>query len=336
MLRVGRWVMWCALAQVAGSAYSIAEAQFAPHKLFTETSHDFGSVARAAKVEHAFVVKNTTKEDLHIAHVRSSCGCTQPRIYRETIKAGETGAIIAAFNTHGFTGHRSAQVTVTFDKPFYTEVQLSVKGHIRTDVVVNPSQVALGAVDLGQTVEKKINIEYAGRNDWQILEVKPNTPWVEAEVKETARANGRVSYQLVVRLSGDAPVGYLRDQLQLTTNDRRATQFPVNVEGRITAELSVSPSDLSLGILQPGETVTRQIVVKGKRPFRIVGIDCPSDAFDFQPGDEAKTVHIIPLTFTAGPQVGKVKETIQIRTDLDDRSVQLTTHAQIAAPLAGN
>ena len=336
MLRVGRWVLWCALAQVAGSVGSIAEAQFSAQQLFLESSHDFGSVARAAKVEYAFVLRNTTTEDLHIAHVRSSCGCTQPRIYRDTIKAGGEGAVIAAFNTQGFTGHRSAQVTVTFDKPYFTEVQLSVHGHVRTDIVVNPSQVALGAVDLGQAVEKKINIEYAGRNDWQILEVKPSTPWVETEVHETARSAGRVSYELVVRLSGDAPVGYLRDQLQVTTNDRRATQFPVNVEGRIAAELSVSPADLSLGILQPGESVTRQIVVKSKRPFRILGIDCQSDAFSFQSGDEAKTVHIVPLTFTAGPHVGKITETIEIRTDLDDRSVHLTTHAQVAAPLAGN
>ena len=58
---------------------------------------------------------------------------------------------------------------------------------------------------------------------------------VDAQSAQGIGGNGRVSYELLVRLSGDAPVGYLRDQLQLTTNDRRATQFPVNVEGRIAA-----------------------------------------------------------------------------------------------------
>lgn len=193
-----------------------------------------------------------------------------------------------------------AQVTVTFDKPYYTEVQLSVRGHIRTDIVVNPSQVALGSVDFGQAAEKKINIEYAGRSDWKILEVKPSSPWITATVTETARTGGRVSYELAVSLSPDAPVGYVRDQLQITTNDRRATQFPVNVEGRVASELSVSPADVVLGLLQPGEEVTRQIVVKGKKPFRIVGIDCQSDAFSFHAGSEPKSVHVIPLTFTAG------------------------------------
>ena len=37
-------------------------------------------------------------------------------------------------------------MTVTIDKPFHAEVQLQVHGYIRTDVVVDPGQVALGLV----------------------------------------------------------------------------------------------------------------------------------------------------------------------------------------------
>src|SRR6202012_133635 len=97
--------------------------------MFADKSHDFGSVARAAKVEYAFVITNPYKEDIHISSVRSSCGCTSPGISKDTLKAGEKGAITAEFNTRAFSGQRGARVTVTIDKPMYAEVQLQVHGY---------------------------------------------------------------------------------------------------------------------------------------------------------------------------------------------------------------
>src|SRR5437764_536898 len=87
-----------------------ASAQDWAEKMFAETSHDFGAVARAAKVEHRFVLTNQYRDDVHIAGVRSSCGCTMPRIEKDTLKSREQGAIVAAFNTSAFSGQRSAQV----------------------------------------------------------------------------------------------------------------------------------------------------------------------------------------------------------------------------------
>ena len=40
--------------------------------MFDQTSHDFGVVARGAKVEYRFVVTNPYNEDLEIELVRSS------------------------------------------------------------------------------------------------------------------------------------------------------------------------------------------------------------------------------------------------------------------------
>jgi len=49
-------------------------------KMFKVTKHDFGTVARGAKSEFRFEFENIYEEDLHIAGVRSSCGCTSPVI----------------------------------------------------------------------------------------------------------------------------------------------------------------------------------------------------------------------------------------------------------------
>ena len=330
MFRIG---LFLALSLTA----NIVSAQQWAEKMFSERSFDFGTVARAGKVEHQFMITNLYKDDVHIASVRSSCGCTQPRISKDTLKSHEQGAVIAAFNTRAFSGQRGATVTVTIDRPKYAEITLNVKGYIRTDIVLDPSQVNFGSVGEGETSAKKIRIQYAGRNDWKITGANSVSPYLTADVKEISRSAGRATYELEVQLKEGAPAGYLQNQLLLTTNDRRGTKFPVNVEALIVSELTVSPTTLMLGTVPPGQKVTKQLVVKGAKPFKIIEIRCDNEAFTFQPSEESKNLHLVPVTFEAGEAPGKINQKIEIVTDLgEQKTATLSAIGQISAPLAGN
>ena len=94
-------------------------------KMFTVTSHNFGTVAKGSKTEYRFVFRNIYEENLHVVGVRTSCGCTSPTITKQDLATHETAEIVATFNTRTFLGQHGATLTVTFDKPFYAEVQLS-------------------------------------------------------------------------------------------------------------------------------------------------------------------------------------------------------------------
>ncbi len=311
----------------------LASGQEWARKMFNHTSHDFLGVARGSKVQHVFPLRNLYQEGVHISGVRSSCGCTSAEIAKDTLLTYEEGAIIATFNTRAFTGERGATLTVTFDKPYPAEVQLNVSGYIRTDVVLHPTGVEFGSVDFGDSQEKKIQIDYAGRSDWQITAIKSPNPSITAEAVQTNRGNNSVSYELLVRLAPDAPLGYLKEQLIIVTNDRRETQLPVDVEGQIVAPVTVSPASLFLGVLESGQKVTKQLIVRAKRPFRILAIDSPSGNFQFKTNDTAKLVHLIPVTFTAGDRPGKVSEKIRIQTDLgDDVVTECLAYAQVTVP----
>ncbi len=310
-----------AVACVISVCAATASAQQWAENMFSERSHDFGSVPRSAKVEHQFVVTNLYKDDVHIAGVRSSCGCTQPRILKDTLKTHEKGAIVAAFNTHAFSGQRGARVTVTIDRPKWAEIQLDVHGYIRTDLTLEPGEVNLGSVPEGQTADQKIQITHYGDSDWKITDAKSNSPNIETKLREVSRSGGRVTYELAVALQDDAPAGYLNDQLTLTTNDHSGA-FPVMVEGRVVAPLTVSPAALMIGSVVPGQKLTKQIVVKGTEPFTILDVQCddPSFAFDLDKAKQPKTVHLVPITITAGNTIGKFVRIIEIITDLDERS----------------
>lgn len=306
-----------------------ASAQEWAVKMFSETRHDFGTVARGAKAEYRFELQNLYKEDIHIASVRSSCGCTSPSIAQETLKTWEKGAIIAHFNTKSFTGHKHATVTVTIDKPYYAEVQLSVQGYIRGDVVFEPGEVNFGAVDPEKPSEQFVKVSFAGRSDWEIVDVRSANSKFEVELSDAERNGGQVTYNMLVRLLPGAPAGYLRDQLTIVTNDQSNRNIPLEVEGNVESLLTVSPSSLFLGVLEPGQKVTKQLVVRSKKPFKIMAINCKKGCFEIPSSSEAKTLHIIPITYTAERKPGAVAEKIEIVTDLATATCQATATIKV-------
>jgi hypothetical protein len=127
---------------------------------------------------------------------------------------------------------------------------------------------------------------------------------------------GRVSYTMLVRLKPGVPVGYLHDQLTIVTNDASNRSLDLPVEGRVVSPLEVRPAMLFLGVLKPGEVAQKQLFVVGTKPFKIVGVECAGDCFEFTIPDSANTRHLLPIRFTAGTQPGKFSQTIEIKTDL--------------------
>jgi len=291
-------------------------AQSWARKMFKVTKHDFGAVARGAKAEFKFSFENLYKEDVHVRSVRSSCGCTIPKISKKHLKTFEKSSIVAVYNTRSFLGKKNATITVTIDKPFYAEVQLNVTGYIRGDVVFNPGVVKMGEVEQGQQVVRKVTVEYAGRSSWKIVDVRSTNRHFEVALKELERSRSRVVYQMVVKLRSTAPAGYLQDQLTLVSDDTRRKTIPLHVEGRIRPALTVSPKSLYLGNVKSGDKIQKKLVVRGKKPFKVTAIHCQNADFKFELPKKAKKLHFIPVTYIAGDKTGKFSAAIRIETDL--------------------
>jgi len=303
-------------------------------KMFENTRHDFGTVARGAKSEYRFVLSNLYLEDVHIAGVRSSCGCTSVRIEKPLLKTYEKGAIVAHVNTDRFMGHKGATITVTFDKPYRAQVQLHVTSNIRSDVVFEPGSVQFGPVDQGIPGEKRVKVTYSGRSNWEIVDVTSTNPHFSVRMEAVKARQGQVIYELFVRLDGQTPPGYLNESLMLATNDPQMRQVPLAVEGIVQAGISVTPASLFMGVLQPGQKVTKQLVVRSKKPFRVLSVTCDEngDCFVFDPSTDTspKPIHLIPVTFVAGDEPGKVLRKIRIETDLENASPELSAYAVVA------
>lgn len=305
-------------ALISAVTSSLASGQEWARKMFTETTHDFGAVARGAETVHQFVIENKFVEDVHIAGVRASCGCTTPSISKATLKTWEKGAILARFNTDRFMGRKGATVTVTIDKPFFAEVQLSVTGYIRPDVVFNPGVVNFGSVDQSSGSDRRVQVSYAGRSNWTITDVLSANKALEVRLNDPARIGNKVTYDMDVHLKPGAEAGFFKDTLTLVTNDGRNSRLTLSMTGTVRSSLTISPSRLSLGELQPGQQVTKKVIVQSQNPFTVQAIDVGGQKSGFvaeMPPAVAKKVHVIPITFRSN-KAGQIEQQIAIDTNV--------------------
>ena len=253
-----------------------------------------------------------------IDSVRASCGCTIPSIEKQTIKSLESGAILATYNTKSFVGSRGATVTVTISKPFFAEVQLQIEGFIRGDVVFVPGKIELGNIKHGATVTQEVTVKYAGRSSWKITDVQCDKDYYEVEIVDRSMVANQVHYRLLIRLKPEAPVGYIKDDLVLITDDADKGKLKLAVTGNVIAPVTVSPASMVLGTVPPGTQVIKRMVVKADQPFKITGITADQDGFSFEVSKEKKKVHLVPMTFVAPGEAAMINAIIRISTDIQD------------------
>jgi len=241
--------------------------------MFEERRHNFGTIAIGVKTVYHFQFKNPYKDDVHIVDVTSSCRCTKPSVSKKNLKHGETSEIIAELNTSGaFLGSRQATLTVLIDRPVPAEVQLQVTAYIRPDVVINPGVAEFGTVSEGKKVSKKLRMEYAGRDDWALTDIESTNPGISAKADLAERGNGHVVYDITVTLRENMRSGYVHGMIRFTTNDPNpeSSSVALPVQGYIAAPLVAKPSPFTLGFVKPGETVTKNLVLRSATPFKIM------------------------------------------------------------------
>jgi hypothetical protein len=285
--------------------------------MFSETSHDFGVVARGAKVEYKIIITNIYEEDVQITSVLSSCSCTSAKVNKKFLKTWEKAELTIMIDTKQFLGRKDATITVKFDKPFSAEVQIHSHTYIRSDVVVQPGVIQFGSVAQGTVAKQKVSVTYAGRDDWRIERIESANPYLSGEIAEVSRGGGQVKYDLSVTLGANATAGYIQDQIILLTNDinQRSSRVPVAVEGVVSPSLSVRPTPLFMGVIEAGQTISKPLVIQGKAPFHITSATSSDPRFKCKIPEDSKSVQLLPVSFDTTNTSGKITAKIKIETD---------------------
>ncbi|MDR2114955.1 MAG: DUF1573 domain-containing protein [Planctomycetaceae bacterium] len=305
-------------------------------ELFQTQKHDFGRVTIGADVEHRFEMENIYQQDIKILGVHSSCGCTIPSLSTNLLKTGEKGAVIAKFNTNGqHTREKSATLTVDLEttingQKLQETVLLHVSGYIRPDVILTPAIVEFGSISAGQTAVRTVQLEYAGQHDWALTKVERSNPFIHAKAEEINRFGGEITYRITITIKENAPIGYVKDVLRFSTNESNnsvngTTEIILPVQGVVTSPVQAKPAPFMVGVLSQGETVSKNIVVRSKLPFRITEVTSQDKRFRFAFSDRESAIQLVSVLFSAKhtqtETLQSITNQIHIRTNLPDQDV---------------
>jgi hypothetical protein len=319
-------------------------------RMFQKTSHEFGTVARGAKVECRFPFENVFEEDVRVTSVKSTCGCTLVKSTKDVLKMYDTAEVVAEVDTRRFIGFKESTITVVLESTVrgrlaQSEVQLHIRSFIRGDVVFEPGLVQFETVEQGKGAARRVTVTYAGRSDWKIVDATSTASFLTATLKEVGRnrdasnsASTQVTYDLVVTLRDDAPPGYFKEILLLKTDDpnKRTAQVPLTVEGLVSAPLTARPSVLLFGQVEPGDLKKKVLVLEGVKAFRIQEVTGPDDRFTFSVSQESAKEHLMVVRFNPKTTPGRVTGKIRIKTDMSSAPVEVGVDAEVVAPADGS
>ena len=289
--------------------------------LFPQNRHDFGPVPRGAKVKHDFLLVNRLAEPITILNLRPSCGCTSGRASASMVGPGQTAVIEAQMDTRNFVGLKSTVLYVALMTAGGREAEagLGVSAQILSDIVLNPGSIDFGTVLRGQSPTQTLTIDRINGEGWRFERMVSASRALNAQLVETGRKSGAVSYSLTVSLKPDAPAGSLRDEIRLINNDPETPSIPILVTARIRGDLTAAPSILALGQLNSSAGVQGRFIIRGSRPFTIQAIEGEGDGFSTTATKGARqAVHVVTVAYKPedGTTRGDIRRVFRVHTDL--------------------
>lgn len=297
-----------------------------------ERAFDYKTVPKGAISEHQFVLRNPFQEPIHISGITSSCVCTTIDFdeTRSVLKTYEELAVLVRLQGDRFEGLRSSTITVALDKPARSEIQLNIRGEIRSDLNISPTFINFGNVELGKGATRSLIVTYTGSNtQWRLVNAQCEDKSISAEIVNEPARVGVKTFRVNVSLDKAAPNGPTNSLLILTSNDALSRrEIPVPIRATVGTVVRVSPPAVSLGVLLPGErSPVREAVLLGTQPFRITKVESDNPAVEVTARnlpEISERMHRLSVSYrnpTEGdgaPEDGVMHATIRVTTDVPD------------------
>lgn len=313
-----------------------------------------GHIMDHTPVAAGFKFRSIGKDPLEILSVKPDCGCTLAAIvklvksesgeitevpFAEGIpmifNSGEEGLIRITYDPAGKRGQQGRKVRIASNDASSGVTTVHFRATVHQQVMVTPSNWMAGSIDKGQG--KEVILTVTGRTEdfeatritfdnMDLFEVeKIGTEPIEIEGEEGPLR--RTSFK--IRVKNDVPVGPLRAEGFIRTNDPSRKLVKFTVTGGVRGDLNILPQRLAFGVLKVGDKLDRQLKVisRSGTPFNITDIPLPVGqdlitGVTFEPVDPANPIEwIVKFTGEAVKAAPRINGIFEISTDVDQESV---------------
>lgn len=195
--------------------------------------HHFGKVFEGDIVQHTFSFRNAGTAPLIINRVRSSCGCTVPRLSAEILAPGDTAEIAMIFDTARFRGQQVKTVYLYTNDPRREVIQLSMHGMVEQIIVAEPSRIDYGVVKSGESAEIDVVLSSRIQAPITLRNIRLTHPDMQAELSQNILQPGAPA-TLTLRVLPSQDRGRLSGYVVIATDNPRLPEMRIAVFGMVS------------------------------------------------------------------------------------------------------
>ncbi|MEK6374377.1 MAG: DUF1573 domain-containing protein [Acidobacteriota bacterium] len=301
------------------------DAEKAPRLTVVEPVKDYGIVAKGAKLNWTFAIKNTGTSDLQIIAARPACGCTVAE-FDKVVKPGETGKVTAEVDTTTFNGPIAKSVTLETNDPVTPTAQLTIHATVKPYVEAYPAGFVRYVILQGDAEMQSITLYSEEAEPFEITKVEVPGDYVkvaytkitnDAERAPNVGTPGQAQYKVNITVGGpDAKVGPLAEKIRIFTNSKHQPEYPVSITGVIRPPFRVEPTVMNFGEVAPSDVAaSRAIVIRSndlKTPERLQVTKAESSS------------PMITTSVKAGANKGEYEVTLQVAKNAKPGDVEGT------------
>ena len=293
---------------------------------FDKTVYDFGTTSQVTSVTGTFTFQNAGTAELKLQKPAPSCGCTVAKVIPEsmTLKPGDKGELIFTVNLGAAKGSLEKHINVTSNDPQTPNVNLGIKVTVQQVFEVNPTQVMIGDIHLGDTTNVTVHIH---RNDGKKLSItKTDVTGDFAKARVEPGENEQSAKVIVDVLAKGAPRRFT-DQVKLYMDGADQPGATIFLTGRLVGDVNVSPEALYWGVQDPEhwpgsfpETMTtrRVTITSGQnaKPLEVTNLtsSLKEVTLELVPGEKGKTYTLVAKLATSPKE--STRGTISFETNM--------------------
>ena len=250
------------------------------------------------------------------------------------IPPGGVGEVKVTFQSKGYQGNTKKSVTVESNDPENPRIRLSLGGQVVAEVTVLPRYVNFRNVPRDSPREPiSLEIKLREGKGLKIREVSVDNPSVLLKELERKESGALYSVSLVEKV----PTGRLTGKILIETNSKKSPTVQVPVYAFVEGRVKVSPQMISFGMIRPGESSVREIVMRGTGDagFTIDRVDATSDGITTEvlPEEEGGGYRL-SVTYDPGKKTkGRVSERLTIHVaGEEEETLEVPVYGTIREP----
>jgi len=290
-----------------------------------EQTFDFVRGWTGDELTHRFTLRNEFTSPLRIKDVLSSCGCTVAGALPEAVPPDATVQIPVTVNLDQGAGAFSSSVTVLFED--HDPVRFRITGDVVAQV---PDRIEFPNVRRGERIQKEFFVKALPGRAITVKSIEYDSACFDVHFERSSEGDWRVE----VSLTENIPYGFFEKRLNVKTDDAKAPEKIVMVNGHVYRRLEAEPWSL---YLRSGDKVgknTLRIFSAYDEPVVINRIEVEPQGYlsidlsEISPGREEIEV---PVDFKGKYGTELIRGTIKVHAQVGglDQSVEVDWFALV-------